>query len=230
MDLTGKHPSTRRSNYYILTYLDHFTKVAQAYPIPNKEAGTNCRVLVEEIFPRFEVPIQLFTDQGREFDNRLMKDLSEVYGIDKICTSAYRPSTNGATERLYTTLNSMLGKFITEAQRDWDTKVQGVMAAYRATVHDATGYSPNFIMFGRKLRAPINLVLGEPEEIQYANPDEFVEAVRLNQKEAHALARDHLGRRAERNKYSYDMRARPPNLRLAIECDIITRGDMWDDC
>ena len=59
-------------------------------------------------------------------------------------TSAYRP-TNGATERLHMTLNSMLGKIITEAQRDWDTNVQGVMAAYRATVHDATGYSPNFL-------------------------------------------------------------------------------------
>ena len=73
-----------------------------------------------------------------------MKGLSEVYRIDKIRTSAYRPSTNGATERLHMTFNSMLGKVITEAQRDWDTKVQGVMAAYRATVHDATGYSPQF--------------------------------------------------------------------------------------
>ena len=65
MDLTGKHPRSRRGNYYILTYLDHFTKFAGAYPIPNKDAETICRVLVEEIFPRFRVPIQLLTDQGR---------------------------------------------------------------------------------------------------------------------------------------------------------------------
>ena len=103
----------------------------------------------------------------------------------------------------------MLGEVITEAQRDWDTKVQGVMAAYRATVHDASEYSLNFLMFGRELRAPIDLVLVGPEETQYVNPDEFVEEVRLNQKEAYALARHHLGRRAERNKHNYDMRARP---------------------
>ena len=83
------------------------------------------------------------------------------------------------------------------------------MAAYRAIVHEAAGYSLNFLMFGKKLRASIDLVLGGPEETQYANPDEFVEVVRLNKKEAYALARDHLGRRAERNKHSYDMRARP---------------------
>ena len=58
MDLTGRHPRSRRGNYYILTYLDHFTKLAEAYPIPDKEAETICRVLVEEINPRFGFPIQ----------------------------------------------------------------------------------------------------------------------------------------------------------------------------
>ena len=88
MDLTGKHPRSRRDNYYIFTYVDHFTKFAEAYPIPNKEAVTICRVLVEEIIPRLGVPIQLLTDQGREFDNQMTKGLSEVYGIDKIRTGA----------------------------------------------------------------------------------------------------------------------------------------------
>ena len=37
MNLTGKHPRSRWGNYYILTYLDHFTKFAKAYHIPNKE-------------------------------------------------------------------------------------------------------------------------------------------------------------------------------------------------
>ena len=49
-------------------------------------------------------------------------------------------------------------------------------------------------MFGRELRAPIDLVLGGPGEDEWTNPDEFVEAVRLTQQDAYALARDHLGR------------------------------------
>ena len=43
-------PRSWRGNYYILTYLDHFTKFAEAYPIPNKEAETICCVLVEESY------------------------------------------------------------------------------------------------------------------------------------------------------------------------------------
>ena len=59
IDLTRKHPRSRRGNYYILTYIDYFTKWAEAYPIPNKKAFTVCRLLVEEIFPRYGVPLQV---------------------------------------------------------------------------------------------------------------------------------------------------------------------------
>ena len=165
IDLTGRHPRSRRGNFYILTYVDHFTKFAEAYFVPTIEAETTCRVLVEEIIPRFGVPSQLLTDQGQVFDNidnRLMKGLCEVYTIDKIRTSAYKTSTNGATEHLHRTLNCVLEKVVSELQKDWDIKVPAVMAAYRATIHEATGYSPNFLMFGRELRAPIDLVWGGP--------------------------------------------------------------------
>lgn len=50
--------------------------------------------------------------------------------------------------------------------------------------------------------------LGGPEVTKYSNPEEFVEAVRLGQREAYALARDHLGKSAEKNKHSYDLRTR----------------------
>ena len=41
-----------------------------------------------------------------------------------------------------------------------------------------------------------------------------MEAVRLTQREAYALARDHLGWRAERNKHSYDARARSAKFQM----------------
>ena len=56
IDLTGMHPRSRRGNYYILTYVDNFTKFAEALPIPNKEAATVCTALVVQVFPRFLNP------------------------------------------------------------------------------------------------------------------------------------------------------------------------------
>ena len=54
----------------------------------------------------------------------------------------------------------MLGHVVSESQRDWDVWVPMVMAAYRASMHEATGYSPNFLMYGREIWAPIDLILG----------------------------------------------------------------------
>ena len=49
------------------------------------------------------------------------------------------------------------------------------MAAYKAPQHDSTGYSPNFLVFGREITAPIDLVLGRFEEVGYRSTDEYVE-------------------------------------------------------
>jgi len=54
--------------------------------------------------------------------------------IDKIRTTAYKPSTNGVVERFHRTLNSMLGKVISASQRDGDDKLPSVMAAYPAAI------------------------------------------------------------------------------------------------
>ena len=57
----------------------------------------------------------------------------------------------------------MLGKVISETQRDWDSHVQPVMAAYQASVHSATGYTPNRLMFGREVCRPLDILLATLE-------------------------------------------------------------------
>eukprot|EP00731_Ephydatia_muelleri_P031756 Em0023g263a len=46
---------------------DYFTKWVEAYAIPNQEAGTVAKKLVDELFYRFSPPEQLHSDQGRQF-------------------------------------------------------------------------------------------------------------------------------------------------------------------
>ena len=67
----------------------------------------------------------------------------------------------------------MLGLVVEESQKDWDLRVPTVMAAYRASQHEATGYSPNALMFKRKLHA----VLGDPSRNHYSAYDRFVEEI-----------------------------------------------------
>ena len=88
-------------------------------------------VLVEQVFTRFGVPLSILSDQGKEVDGRFMNEVCRLFGIEKLRTTPYKPSTN-QVERFHRTMNSILAKTVSEHQRDWDVRLPFAMAAYRA--------------------------------------------------------------------------------------------------
>ena len=117
----------------------------------------------------------------------------------KLQTSPYKPSTN-QVERLHRTINTILGKTVADHQRDWDTRFPYAMAAYRASRHETTGYSANFLTMGRETRGPVDVVFGTAEsESSTETYDDFVEAIRSRMTTAYSEVRMSLRRSAERN-------------------------------
>lgn len=210
VDITGPHPRSSRQNEYILTCVDHFSKWAEAIALRNHTATTVARALIVHVFSRFGAPRQLLSDRGREFESDLFTELMKWMEIDKLRTTAYQPSTNGAVERFHRTLISMLGKVVGESQRDWDDRLPAVLAAYRASRHESTGFSPNRLFLGREVRMPLDLLLDLPdgERKSSFSPNEFVNHMQEQTVSAYALAREHLRVAAERRKTSYDIKTR----------------------
>ena len=87
IDLTGPHPRSRRGSVYIVTCIDPFTKWAEAFPAPNKEAATVARIIVEQIICRFGCPIAILSDQGKEVDGNLMAEICFIHDQWPIMTS-----------------------------------------------------------------------------------------------------------------------------------------------
>ena len=71
---------------YILVIADYFSEWAEAFPIRNKYADTVADVLVEKIILRFGMPLVIHSDQGREFEDGLMKSLCGLLGCTKTRT------------------------------------------------------------------------------------------------------------------------------------------------
>ena len=210
IDITGPHPKSSRGFVYILTAVDHFTKWAEALPIRNHTAHTVAQVLFDNVFSRFGMPMRCLSDQGAEFESELFQQLCSLMGINKIRTTAYKPSTNAVVERFHRTLNSMLAKVVSAHQRDWCIHLPTVMAAYRASVHESTKFSPNRLMFGHENRMPADIVLGNiiPSEDGTVVTD-YVADLCDRQKCDFALVREHLGEAARRRKGQYDDRVQP---------------------
>jgi hypothetical protein len=147
-------------------------------------------------------------------DGQLMADICRLLDIDKQRTTAYKASTNAAIERFHRTLNSMIGRMVDENHRDWDSLLPYVMAAYRSSRHETTQYSPNYLMLGREVRAPVDLVYGSPEGPAPATFDHYAEELDERMRRAYSLAREHLKAAAERNKRYYDLRLKPQKYSL----------------
>ena len=90
-------------------YLPHrhggyFTKWAETYPVPDHTALTVADKIVDEFKSRFRVPLEIHTDQGREFESQLLSRLCETLQIMKTRTCPYRPQSDGLVERFNRTL------------------------------------------------------------------------------------------------------------------------------
>ena len=142
LDIMGPLPVTDRRNRYILVVGDYFTKWVEAFPIPDQEAKTVARVLFNEFICRFGTPEYIHTDQGRNFESSLFKELCTLLNVKKTRTTAYHPQSDGFIERFNRTLQTMLSMYVNDQQNDWDLNLQHVMMAYRSSTHETTGYTP----------------------------------------------------------------------------------------
>ncbi|XP_056001857.1 uncharacterized protein LOC130048813 [Ostrea edulis] len=168
IDILGPLPRTEKGNKYVVVISDYFTRWIEAYPVKNQEAMTIARVFVEEFVSRYGVPLQVHTDQGRQFESTLFQDLCSMLKIDKTRTTPFNPKSDGLVERFNRTLEDMISKYVQPNQRNWDEVLPLMMLAYKSSVHDTTGYSPAKLNLGRELKLPVDLVYGQnPRETSH---------------------------------------------------------------
>ena len=67
----------------VLVVTDSFTKFAWAFPTRNQKATTVARLLWEKVLVNYGFPQRLHSDQGKDFDSRLIKELWKVANIEK---------------------------------------------------------------------------------------------------------------------------------------------------
>ena len=212
LDIMGPLPRSNRGNKYLLVLSDYFTKWVEAYPMPNQEALTVARKVVEEFVCRFGVPISIHTDQGRQFESALFQELCELLDIEKSRTTPFHPQCDGLVERMNRTLENMMSVFISEHQRDWDEIIPFLLLAYRSTIQESTNASPNLLMLGREVFLPVDVIFGKPPQ-EYPDTSEYVTQLQERLQSAHEYVRVKIQRASSRQKRYYDRRAngRPYN-------------------
>ena len=105
-------------------------------------------------------PAHIHSDQGRNFESRVIRELCILAGVAKSRTTPYHPIGNGMVERFNQTLLKMLGTLEENQKHDWKSYVAPLVHSYNATRQDSTCYSPFFLMFGRHPRLAVDAYFG----------------------------------------------------------------------
>ena len=168
----------RNGARYVLTAVDHFSKYAEAYVTSDCSAATVAGMLARRYIPVHGVPEYLVSDRGTAFTSALIKRLCGEWGISRVLTSAYHPQGNGVCERFHRTLADTIAK-LTRTTWDWERVLPVAVAAYRNLKHASTGYSPNFLTFGREIRLPGEVGLPTVENTAGTTIKKLQEARRL---------------------------------------------------
>ncbi|CAC5370884.1 unnamed protein product [Mytilus coruscus] len=116
-DIAGPFPVMKNKNKYILVVADYFSKLTEIYPMLDMRATTVADIIVRAWVKRYGCPTELHSDQDRQYESLIFKELCQLLEIHKTRTTSLHPRSDGMVERMNRTVNDMLSKYIKTHQR-----------------------------------------------------------------------------------------------------------------
>lgn len=210
----------------VLVVTDHFTKLAQAYLCPNQSAKVVARQLWDNFFCVYGFPERVHSDQGANFESRLIREMLQVAGVEKSHTTPYHPMGNGAAERFNRTLGNMIRALPPKAKLRWPQLLRSLTFSYNATVHETTGFAPFQLMFGRTPRLPIDLmfesVLLDDQVVDY---DAYVHRLRKDMADAVRIAQASARKQQEKQAGFYDRKLKGAPVEVGDRVLLANKGE-----
>ncbi|UYV71006.1 hypothetical protein LAZ67_8001389 [Cordylochernes scorpioides] len=164
LDLIGPLPDSENCTH-ILTTIDRYSKWPEAFPISDKTAISVAKAFFRGWISRYGVPATITTDQGREFESHLFKDLTSLIGTNRIRTTAYNPAANGLVERLHRQIKAAImasGNTI-----NWIDASPLVLLGIRTSYKEDLKCTAAEMVFGTTLNLPADL-LKNPDPSNFA--------------------------------------------------------------
>lgn len=135
---------------WVLTMIDAFTSYPWGIPLRSKHANEVLPQLLA-LYKEFGPPAICHSDNGGEFVANIITDINKQLGVRIAHGGPYRPQCQGRVERWNQTLETQLGKRMTENNTSrWIDLLDDVVLSYRITRHPITNCTPFQAMFNRK--------------------------------------------------------------------------------
>ncbi|VDI26371.1 Hypothetical predicted protein [Mytilus galloprovincialis] len=97
-DIAGPFPITDNKNRYILVVGDYFSKLTKAYAMQDIQAKTVANIIFRASIKRYGCPIEVHSDQGKQYESALFKEMCTLLEINKTRTTPFHPRSDGMIE------------------------------------------------------------------------------------------------------------------------------------
>ena len=142
------NPASAGGHHHIIVAFDYFTKWEEAMPIVKSDGETTTHFTFNQIITWFSIPRELFNYHGKNFQNKMMEELSSKLGYKKENSSSYYPQVNGHVEAVIKPLKSIPQRTIVQSKNNWHIILYPTLWAYRTAVNTTTDFSPYQLVHG----------------------------------------------------------------------------------
>lgn len=156
IDFMGPFP-TSGPYKYILVAVDYVSKWVEAIPTRTNDARVVMKFLKSNIFARFGVPRVLISDGGPHFIERCFENVLIKYGVSHRVATPYHPQTSGQVEVSNRQIKAILEKTVSRSRKDWASKLDDALWAYRTAFKTPLGTTPFNLVYGKACHLPVEL-------------------------------------------------------------------------
>ncbi|KAF1329279.1 Retrovirus polyprotein, partial [Globisporangium splendens] len=201
MDFMVSLPSTNSNFDAIMIIVDRLTKRSMFIPTKTTaSAEDTAELFMKHYVKDHGLPRTIVSDRDTKFTSKLWQQVMTIMGTKHNLSSAFRPQTDGQTERTNRFVQDYLRGVVNPSQNDWDDYLHLAEFAYNRRVHSSIGMSPFEADLGYTPCMPDDVAM-DPEFRELSkSAKEFV----LKQEAMLKIAQDAISEAQDRMKSYYD--------------------------
>lgn len=148
------------SNVTYFVVVDAYSKWVEVYKMSSMSSSAVI-LRLQDFISRFGLPDTLVSDNGTAFVSEEFKSFCNSNGISHVTSPAYHPASNGQAESYVKIIKKGIkASLLSNKRADLQhAALLKYLFDYRNSIHSTTGSSPAQLVFGRKLRSRLDILL-----------------------------------------------------------------------